>query len=82
MKTTMKKEITFTIGKTKETIELSYDTKFIQPVQKIMKKLSKENPDADIWAHWEVESDNEIQKEIGGWDYLESYNYRQEAKKL
>ena len=34
---TMKKEITFTIGKTKETIELFYDTKFIQPVQKIMK---------------------------------------------
>jgi hypothetical protein len=55
-----------------------YETKIVQPVQKIMKKLSKENPDCDIWAHWEVETDNEI----GGWDYLESYNYRQEAKKL
>ena len=75
---TMKKEITFTIGKTKETIELFYDTKFIQQVQKIMKKLSNENPDANIWAHWEVESENEM----GGFEFLESYNYRQETKKL
>jgi hypothetical protein len=74
----MKKPVTFSIGKTKETIEVFYETKIVQPVQKIMKKLSKENPDCDIWAHWEVETDNEI----GGWDYLESYNYRQEAKKL
>lgn len=74
----MEKQVTFSIGKTKETIELSYDTKFIQPIQKIMKKLSKENPDCDIWAHWEVDGENEM----GGFEVLESYNHRQETKKL
>jgi hypothetical protein len=76
----MKKEITFTIGKTKETIEVFYETKIVQPVQKIMKKLSKKNPDSNIWAHWEVKRQNGM--EIGGFEFLESYNYREEAKKL
>lgn len=74
----MKKQVTFSIGKTKEKIDVFYKTKPIFEIQKIMRKLSKENPDDDIWAHWEVEEKNDL----CDFDMIESYNYRQEWKKL
>jgi hypothetical protein len=74
----MNKQVTFSIGKTKEKVDVSYEKKPIKEIQKVMKKLSKENPDADISALWEVDGENEM----GGFEFLESYNYRQETKKL
>ena len=74
----MEKQVTFSFGKTKEKVDVYYETKPIKEIQKVMKKLSKETPDANISAFWEVDGENEI----GGFEFLESYNYRQEAKKL